>query len=92
MYWPCLNATFASNTVLLSASDTADLADDAAQLLTDIGTAAGVDFAMKPCVASTVLGVTTLISKIRVGNVIDTQRRRRNQLQETYAESPVPPA
>lgn len=29
------------------------------------------------------------INKIRIGNVIDTQRRRRNRLVETYSEAPV---
>lgn len=92
MYWPCLNASFDTGKVTLTPAVVGTLAENAAQLLTDIGDAAGVDFAMKPAVASTVLGVQTLVTEVRVGTVVDTQRRRRNQLQETYGSSAVPPA
>lgn len=34
-------------------------------------------------------GVSAYVRKVRVGNVIDTQRRRRNKIQEVYTELPV---
>lgn len=34
-------------------------------------------------------GYTLRVENVRVGNVIDTQRRRRNKLTETYFEAPV---
>jgi hypothetical protein len=92
MYWPALGFSMNSATGKLSSSLQAQIADQAAALLTDIGGAAGAEALMAPVVASSVLGITTLVSKVRVGDVIDTQRRRRNQLVESYVESAVPPA
>lgn len=34
-------------------------------------------------------GFSSYVRKVRVGNVIDTQRRRRNKIQEVYTEVPV---
>jgi hypothetical protein len=43
----------------------------------------------RPYVSSTVGNFATLISFLRVGQVIDTQRRRRNKLVENYVSGPV---
>lgn len=90
MYWPIFSAAIAATTLQLPGATTVSYAEAAAAMLTDIGTAAGVDLAMKPCVASKKLGITDFITQVRVGTVVDTQRRRRNQAQESYSYSPVP--
>lgn len=92
IYWPALGVTIDDTTIKLATSEAQGIADDAAALLTDIGGLAGPDALMVPAVASTRLGITSFVSSIRVGNVVDTQRRRRNSAVETYVSSAVPPA
>lgn len=41
-------------------------------------------------VVSKIDGLAHPVTSLRVGNVIDTQRRRRNQLVETYTTTPIP--
>lgn len=92
MYWPALAMSLEATSGQLAAATTAAIAADAAQLLTDIGTAAGVDFLMVPSVSSAKLGTSSVVTQVSVGSVIDTQRRRRNQLRESRSASPVPAA
>lgn len=35
-------------------------------------------------------GADAVVTRVRVGDVLDVQRRRKNQLRESYAEAPVP--
>lgn len=90
MYWPALGFTLSTTTAKLSTTDQQELANNVADLLTKTGAAAGVDFAMVPVVASQVKGVTTPISTVRVGSVLDTQRRRRNSEVEAYLTADIP--
>lgn len=86
MYWPA-----GGNTVTgegrLSAAVRGNIATQAAAYLVAAGSAAGVDLAMIPVVNSKVLGTTTEVTVLRVGDVIDTQRRRRNRLVEAYSSA-----
>lgn len=69
----------------VSAADTTAMATSAAQLITDLN---GSN--MGSCVVFSVVGqVTTEITGVRVGNVVDTQRRRRRNLVESYISKPV---
>ena len=91
MYWPAAGYALATSNAQLDSTTTAGIASDASNLITDVGAAAGTDFAMLPSVYSARLGTTTYVTSVRVGSVIDTQRRRRNSLQETYSIESVPP-
>lgn len=91
MYWPAWGLQVQTDLTIVAAT-VAAIAANAAAMITDIGTAAGADFAMQPVVNSKVLGTTNPVTSVRVGNILDTQRRRRNQAVETYQASVVPPA
>lgn len=91
MFWPAWGATMSAS-FYLSTPTPAEVAEDAAAYLTAIGAAAGVEFAMIPMVNSVKLGTTTEVTAVRVGRILDTQRRRRNAAVEVYSSSPVPPA
>jgi hypothetical protein len=91
MYWPALAATLTS-TGLLATPSNSSLATHAAQVLEFIGTAVPLAEDMVPVVVSQTADVFTLVNRVLVGNVLDTQRRRRNRLPEQYAASPFPPA
>lgn len=63
-----------------------DIAAAAANLLDVVTT---VDFTVNAVVASTALGVFRNINAVKVGDVFDNQRRRRNELVESYKVEPV---
>lgn len=44
---------------------------------------------LTPVLYSRTTKATTVVQELRVGDVVDTQRRRRNKLVETYVSSPV---
>lgn len=63
-----------------------DLRDSALQFLSSVDQA-GDEFDFNPTVISS-SGVSNPITGVRVGNVIDTQRRRKNAVGETYVSAP----
>lgn len=64
----------------------ADLRDSALQFLSAVDQA-GDQFDFNPTVISS-SGVSNPITGVRVGNVIDTQRRRKDKVAETYVSAP----
>lgn len=86
LYWPALAATMNSNG---SFNATQALTDDFAELLTQLGNTDGVEFA-KPAVTSQAQGDVTVVTALRVGNVLDSQQGRRDNLVETYLTAPLP--
>lgn len=77
---------------LLTAGTVQDISDTTATLLTNVNTKiraahpGSSDYAV--CVASS-KGYNTVVTAVNVGRVLDTQRRRRNALPETYNVHPV---
>lgn len=69
----------------MSTSETMDLAVSAAQLITDINGA--VDGSV--CVWSNAYRTFHEVTGVRVGRVVDTQRRRRKGLIEDYQHAPI---
>lgn len=47
---------------------------------------------LRPAVCSKIDGTVRPVTEIRVGNVIDVQRRRKNHVTEVYIATPFPPA
>lgn len=62
------------------------------ELTSDLGTNGGgvaSEHHWRPYVASVAGQMATQVTHIRVGNIIDTQRRRRAQLDEAYVDLPI---
>lgn len=70
-------------------------ADAAATFLGNVNNFPGFDLPWGPSVhvmsALGTPGPVMKVDRVEVGNVMDTQRRRRNQLPETYSTAPVSP-
>lgn len=78
MYLPAFTVVALDDGLVLSAAQTKIKA--AAQNLLDSFSGAGVT----PVLLNRVSKATTPITTVRVGNIVDTQRRRRDKLVETY--------
>lgn len=90
MYWPAFSAAISTSTMVMAPTDVATVATSMAKMLTLTGQAAGVDAAMQAAVNSKKLGTTNFVTQIRVGGVLDTQRRRRNAVAEGYKYAAYP--
>lgn len=91
IYLPLTGAEVATNNGLLPLVGQQLVADSVAAALEDLRVAGydvGAD-GLDPVVVSTTGGLATPITTVRVGNVPDVQRRRRNGLAETYASAAV---
>lgn len=75
-----------TNTGLITVSQTE--VDHHAAFIEDLKTS-GIDSETTPAVVSSSNEEWALITRVRVGNVLDTQRRRRAQLPETYLQADV---
>lgn len=90
LYWPFLGSTISTSTLRIPTAFTQSFANEMAALLTAIATTAAPDQATAPVVVSQTLDVATPITQISVGDVIDTQRRRRDSLDEARTVQTVP--
>lgn len=86
IYLPSPSNLVDTNTGLVSV-DQAEV-DHHAAFIRDLQTS-GVDSQTTPAVVSSSSEEWALITRVRVGNVLDTQRRRRAQLTETYLQADV---
>jgi hypothetical protein len=68
----------------ISGANAAALAN-AAKVLIDRLTVSGSDYQFEPHVMSKTGGVHNKITGVRVGNIIDVQRKRKNAVSETYS-------
>lgn len=88
MYLPHSRSTLVAGTPRVASGDTDGLADDGAAMINAITTAltAEVTAVIFPCILSSIgSGFGRGVTEVKVGNVVDTQRRRRRQLAETYS-------
>lgn len=96
LYWPLLSASVQAQTFRLPATYTQNMATAASSYLTLIQNAirdnAGVFpfTSINTCVVSRASGERPHITRIMVGDVVDTQRRRRDRLAEAYASAAFP--
>lgn len=87
IYWPCLTGTINDST--LKVSGIGSPAQDFAAFLAAVSDAAGADGPLFPSVYSPSTDSVTPVTFVRAGDVLDTQRRRRDKLVETYNTAPV---
>nr|CRY96608.1 hypothetical protein [uncultured prokaryote] len=87
-YWPATGCTIGSSYTLTTPT-TAQIASEFATLLDNFGVGGGGVTGLQPVVYSQVLDTLTPVLSVSVGNVIDTQRRRRDNLVETYSTYPI---
>lgn len=90
IYLPAMGASMDPSTLRIPASATATYASDAALFLDQVADAAAAGSPVRPAIVSQTLGLNTLVSSVQVGDVLDTQRRRRDALAEAYATAPIP--
>lgn len=90
MYWPFVTASMLATGLVNTASTSlASRASSFAQMLAAHCTA-GPLASLDPMVASAATGDVTPVTSVRVGNVMDTQRRRRDNLVESFGSAAIP--
>lgn len=89
VYLPLLSMAFNADTFQIDAGQQQGVADDFAGMLTAIGNAGSGVQLITPVVYSAARDLITPVSQISVGSVIDTQRRRREGLAESYLSADV---
>lgn len=96
VYWPALGATTGTTFKLTSPVNTF-IVQSAASLFDLIGDQLNAELAANSYAVTVELAVRSItnhasyqVSQLRVGDVLDTQRRRRDALVETYATSGYP--
>jgi hypothetical protein len=96
MYWPACGAQLSGVWQLLLPLPSSVVAD-ARTWLNAIGTQINGYFSSISSVVTVVLSVRSLknhasynVNQLQVGSVLDTQRRRRSALPETYSGTPYP--
>lgn len=85
MYWPALAAAVDANGKFTGTTSATNFAISAKELIDLIGSSYGGALNLEPGVYSGVLDDVTTVTAVRVGSIPDTQRRRRDNLVETYA-------
>lgn len=98
LYWPALGAALSTEFALTNPTP-ATAAAAAAQLLKLIGDQINLEWAQNSIPVTTELCVRSLsdhqsrkVERLQVGSALDTQRRRRDKIIETYAVVNYPPA
>ena len=96
MYWPALGASL-DGQFRLATPSASNVADGAKTLLKLIGDQLNAELAANSIVATVELAVRSQtlhecnpVVRLQVGNVLDTQRRRRDSLVEAYATTSYP--
>lgn len=90
IFWPALGATISSSTGRLTGPTIGEAASEMAAFLKDAGRRGGLQPDVDPVVYSTLLDVVTPVTSVSVGNILDTQRRRRDSLVEGRATAAIP--
>ncbi len=98
LYWPALNGPLDGDTFRISETNRNAIALAAATYLKDIQDIltgnlfppGSLSF-HRLCIVSPTTGTRTDVSRIEVGDVLDTQRRRRDKLVETFSTEAYPP-
>ena len=95
LYWPSLAATLNTTSTRIDSAQTADIAAAAAEYLEAISDAIGSVFTgtdtWGPVVFSRVAGTARQVTGVWVGDILDTQRRRRDTVGENYSRVAYPP-
>lgn len=89
LYWPALNAELNAASLRLAPALTQALAEDCVQMLNQIAAESQLGLAYVPVVVSQTLGINSPITRVEVGDILDTQRRRRDAVVEAYSSYPI---
>lgn len=96
VYWPAMGASI-NTQFRLSSPDAPNVVSLAAQLFDLIGDQLNAELAANSLAVTVELSVRSItnhvayqVNQLRVGNVLDTQRRRRDSLPEAYSYSGYP--
>lgn len=81
-------ATFAGS--VISGGDAQSVRQSGLTLLDTLANNGSEEAQFQPCVVSKISGLYSPIKSVRVGNVYDVQRRRKNALAETYVSAAWP--
>lgn len=87
IYWPWMGGTMSGAT--LNCSVPLGGVGEMAAILNGLGAEAPDPAPMDPVVVSQALDVVTAVTSVRLGDVVDTQRRRRDSVAETYYTASV---
>lgn len=90
MYLPFLTATFNLGKINTSSITLIARATAVADFLSDTAAAASSFPGLVPSVVSKTASAVTPVTSVRVGDVMDTQRRRRDDLVESFGVSSIP--
>lgn len=94
LYWPAVGAVAAAPAFRMTSTDTLGLANDAEAYLAAIQDAVNIDeflTVFELAVWSRKTSTFPKVTTIQVGDIIDTQRRRRDALPEVYTSVPYTP-
>lgn len=91
-YWPAQGAQIGGADLRLGTPSAEDVATDASTLLQSIQTEQPGSLGLVPVVWSNKLGTGLPVQQVSVGDVVDTQRRRRDKEPEHYSTAQFPPA
>jgi hypothetical protein len=92
IYWPALGANLDSTTGRVDTPTVLAAATDGASMLAAMEAACPAGWDAVLAVYSGTRGAGTAVASIRVGNVLDSQRGRKDALVEAYSSTPYPPA
>lgn len=92
LYLPCLGGSISTSTLRLTSPTTTDLVGAMAGYLGDVQAAinAELEETYALAVRSPTLGTETAVTSIQVGDILDTQRRRRDKATEDIVEHSYP--
>lgn len=88
MYWPCVTGSVTSS--FKDSGVSSSNAQFFAAVLASMTNLNGEALPIEPAVVSVTRGLVTPVTQVAVGDVLDTQRRRRDNLQEIRFTAPIP--
>lgn len=89
MFWPALNVQWADPAHRIAPTQSQAIADDTSEWLLDVADAYPGAPEMRPIVYSSTRGVATEVTAVRVGNIPDNLRNRKDALDESYLSAAV---
>lgn len=91
LYWPCYGLSVEPGTLRIPTNVVEAATADVATLLTALAGAAAPDAALVPAVVSMKGGHASRVTQVVGGDIVDTQRRRRDALAEGYSIAQLTP-
>lgn len=92
IYWPCLGLSLSTNARVGAGNVTSNMAAMKAYLLAirDVLATSFPTIGFNVAVRSKATKTTPHVVRMQLGDVVDTQRRRRDRLAEAYQTTPIP--